>query len=286
MKNATTNGACLARVRTRLYDASESVSRIARFIVNSPSEACAFSIKELAEACGVSISSVSRFAKILDYRNFQQFRLDLASSVAKSEIVLEDFGPGVSPEGIIRQVFECNREGLAETLRILDHQTMIRVARIVERARRILIFGLGGSAEVAREAEERFLSLGLTAVALEDPYHQIFGTANIGPKDVAIGVSHTGETSLIVNTIQRARRKRARTVALTNYPQSSLAVAAEFVLLTSFKEHRINAAVSSSRIAQMCVIDAIYFLLGSWSGKRATSLANEIELRTKQLLRS
>jgi len=89
-----------------------------------------------------------------------------------------------------------------------------------------------------------------------------------------------------VDAIRRAVKRRARTVALTNYPQSSLAVAAEFTLLTSFKEHRIHAAVSSSRIAQMCVIDAIYFLLGSWCGKRATALANDIERRTKKLLRA
>ena len=89
----------------------------------------------------------------------------------------------------------------------------------------------------------------------------------------------------VVEAIEQARKKHACTVALTNYPQSRLAAVAEFTLLTSFPEHRVNAAVSSSRIAQMCVIDALYFILGSWSGDRARRLANEVEQRTEKLLR-
>jgi len=75
-------------------------------------------------------------------------------------------------------------------------------------------------------------------------------------------------------------------VALTNYPQSPLAAASAFQLITAFREHRINAAVSSSIVAQLCILDSLYFILGSWGGDQTEKLANEAEERTKQMLRN
>ena len=75
-------------------------------------------------------------------------------------------------------------------------------------------------------------------------------------------------------------------MALTNYPHSPLAMASEFQLITAFHEHRINAAVSSSVTAQMCVLAALYFILGSWGGRKAKRLANEAEQRTQRILRN
>ena len=102
---------------------------------------------------------------------------------------------------------------------------------------------------------------------------------------MVIGISHTGQTASVVEGIEQAARRRARTVALTNYPHSPLAAASQFRLITAYREHRVNAAVSSSRIAQMCVIDSLYFVLGSWSGALTKRIAHEVEERTKKLLR-
>jgi DNA-binding MurR/RpiR family transcriptional regulator len=123
-------------------------------------------------------------------------------------------------------------------------------------------------------------------VAVVDPFSQIFATENAGPGDVVVGISHTGQTASIIEAIQAARRKGARTVALTNYPQAPLASASEFQLITAFHEHRINAAVSSSITAQLCVLASLCFILGSWSGSKAKRLANEAEQRTRTTLRT
>lgn len=287
MVGPTVNGSCLAKVQAGLANQSRTAQQIGRFLLRSPVEARDMSISALAEACGVSTAMVSRFSRSLGYRGFKEFQMDLATAVAQSEAFPpEDFGPGATPEVIIRQVFECNRQSLAETERMVDHQVLIRVARLIRDADRVLLLGIGGSALVARECAQRFLSLGLTALTLEDPYFQIFATSDVGRRDVVMGISHTGQTAPVVESTEQARRRGARTVALTNYPQSPLAAAAEFPLITAYREHRVNAAVSSSRIAQMCVIDSLYFVIGSWSRARAKRLADQAEQRTRKLLRT
>jgi DNA-binding MurR/RpiR family transcriptional regulator len=283
---AKIEGACLAKIRTHLRSRSKIAVRIAQFVLKSPAAVRDMSIYEMAVRCGASTATLSRFTRSLGYNGFKEFQLDLAAAVARDgETDLAEFGRRANPESIVHQVFEANRQSLTETERLVDKPVLIEVARRIRRSRRIFLLGIGGSAQVAREAAQRFLSLGLTALTLEDPYFQIFATENVAGGDVVIGISHTGQTASVIEGIEQARRRGAVTVALTNYPRSRLASASDFALITAYREHRVNAAVSSSRIAQMCLIDSLYFILGSWRGKPAQVLAEEAEQRTRKILR-
>jgi len=263
------------------------MKKIGRFVLKSPFRARNLSIERLADACEASAATVYRLCRDLGYDGYKEFQLDLAASLASSDgVSLEEFSEGASPQTIVRRVFEYHRQSLADTERLLDVRVLTRVAKLIERSRRVLLLGFGGSGLAARRAADVLLNLGFTAVAVVDPFTQIFATENAGPSDVVVGISHTGQTASVVEAIQSARRRGARTVALTNYPQSSLAKASEFQLITGFHEHRINAAVSSSVTAQMCVLASLYFILGSWGGRKAKRLANEAEQRTRRILRA
>jgi DNA-binding MurR/RpiR family transcriptional regulator len=245
------------------------------------------SIGALAQACGASAASVYRFCRDLGYGGYKEFQLDLATAVAQQDVVsLEDFVEQASPRTIVRQVFEYNRQSLADTERILDGRVLAQVARTIQRSRRVLFLGVGASALTARLAAQRLLSLGLTAVAVDDPVTQIFATENVGPGDVVVGISHTGQSANIVEAIRRARRRGARTVTLSNYRQSPLAAAGNYRLITALREHRVNAAISSSIVAQVSVVTALYFILGSWGGRKAKRMADEAEQRTRKMLRA
>lgn len=280
-------GSCLARIRAKAKNGSTAAKQIARFIIGAPRQAREVSLRSLASACDTSPATVTRFCRDLGYDGFREFQLDLAVALAKTEpLTLEGLDSGASPGQIIRQVIECNRQSLSETERLLDVKVLVKVAKLIQRAKRVVFLGIGGSGLVARLAAERFMSLGLSVTAVTDPYEQLFTSASLGRGDIVIAISHTGETSQVIETLCASRDKGVRTVGLTNYPQSSLAQASEFVLMTAFPEQRINAAVSSSRIAQMCVIDSLYFIVGSAVGAGARRLADEVEGRAQRVLRA
>lgn len=280
------DGSCLARVRSAIQNEFGVTAKIGRMVVKEPRRARSMSIGKLAKACGVSAATVFRFCRRLGYKGFKEFQLDLATATALTDgIGLDNFVDDDSPKAIIHRVFEFNRQSLADTERILDYRVLIHVAQLIQRSRRVLLLGLGDSGLTARRATDCLLSLGLTAVAATDPYTQIFATENVGRGDVVVGVSHTGRTIGIVEAIQAAREKGARTVALTNYPHSPLAAASEFRLVTAFREYRVNVAVSSVIIPQLCVISALYFILGNWAGRKAERLAESVEQRTQSTLR-
>lgn len=256
-------GACLARLRSRLHDGPKVSVRIARYILQSPSQAQGMSIASLASACGTSTASISRFCKDLEYTSFKEFQLDLATAVAQSDAdEPETAGADDSPRSVIRLVFERSRQSLADTERLLDTPRLTQAARILRKAERIFVVGAGRSAVVAQAASQKLLSLGLTAITVTEAAGIDF--RSLGKRDALLAISHTGRSTWVVQSAHNAAQSGAPTVAVTNYARSPLAASAQVCLTTAHSEHRVNGASSSSQIAQLCVVDLLYFLLASW----------------------
>jgi DNA-binding MurR/RpiR family transcriptional regulator len=76
--------------------------------------------------------------------------------------------------------------------------------------------------------------------------------------DVAIGISHSGETLDVIEPVAMARSQGAVTVAITNYVRSSLAETADLVLTTAARESTLRAGAMASRSAQLTVVDCLY----------------------------
>ena len=280
-------GTCLSRIQSISGINQKGVSKIARYVLAHPEEAVSLTISELAEKIGTSIASVSRFCTRLGQDNYRAFQMDLTASLANSPSTVSDiFRPTDRPSTIIERVFEINRQGLADTEKLLEDETLISVAKLIIRAKRVLLFGIGGSALIARLGALRFEALGITALAITDPYEGLLALASVTSDDVVFGISHTGRSALIIKLLKLAQAKGSRTVGITNYVDSPLAELSEFALLTSFRERRINAAVSSSRIAQMCILDALYFLAAYYQSSKAERLALQVEEIAEELLRA
>lgn len=262
---ANITGSCLARLRNAIRGRPSTMTRIGHFVLQAPLRAENLPMNELAEACGTSAASVCRLCHDLGYEGYREFQLDLATSVAKSDdVTLGEIGDGASPKTIVQRVFEYQHQSLIDTQRMLDLRVLTRLARLIQRSRKVFLLGCGGSSLTGRRAADAFLNLGFTPVVVLDPCEKVLANQNVGPGDVMIGISQTGTTTPILEAIKAARRKGACTVALTDYARSPLALASEFRLITPLHEHRINAAVSCSVPAQHCVLASLYFILGSW----------------------
>jgi len=75
---------------------------------------------------------------------------------------------------------------------------------------------------------------------------------------VAIGISHTGTTADTVASLTQARSRGATTVAITNFPRSSIARAADHVLTTAARETTFRSGAMASRIAALTVVDCLF----------------------------
>jgi len=277
--------AALVRISSLYKALPKAERRVADYVGKYPEEVPFWSVSELAQRANVSIASVSRLAKKLGYENFQSFRIEVARGTADNiSTIYEAINEQDSDSQIIEKVFLGNIKSLQDTLRILDRNNLIKAANLLSRARKIVFFGIGGSGNIARDASLRFSHLGVQADAYIDSYQMFVQVLNLGAKDVAIGVSHSGRSKTTVEALGLAQEKRAKTIGISNYLNSPLSKVSDFFFCTSFPESRVRTESLSSRHSQACLMDALYVLVARHL-KSTERGAEQLNLITESILR-
>ena len=122
-----------------------------------------------------------------------------------------------------RRVLRMEREGLEETERRLDERFGLAVEMIARAQGRVIVAGVGKSGLVGRKIAATLTSTGTPAMFLH-PVESVHGDLGIvGPSDVALLISKSGETEELLPLLQHLKRLGVRTIALTSNLESTLA---------------------------------------------------------------
>ena len=138
---------------------------------------------------------------------------------------------------------------------------------------------------MARDARVRFLHLSLNAICYDDVYIQLLSALSLKKGEVAIGISHSGKTKTTVDFLSLARKSGAATICITNYANSPITKFSDICLLTAFGESKVESAAISSRIAQLCVVDALYILIATQKSKEITPHVRKVNEYVEKYLR-
>ena len=216
-------------------------------------------LKDLAEDAGVSEAMVVKIAKKLGFGGYRDFRSAVSSynrlptAEMHQELSVDD-----SSREIIQKVFRTSIHALEETLAILDVEAFDRAADLLAGARQRDFYGVGGSAQIARDVAHKFLRIGVRANVQDDSHMMLMSASLLGPDDLAIGFSHSGNTTAVIEAIQLARKSGARTIAITNYGGSPLAQIADIVLCSTSQGSPLMGENAAARIAQLNILDALF----------------------------
>jgi DNA-binding MurR/RpiR family transcriptional regulator len=216
-------------------------------------------LKDIAAEAGVSEAMVVKITKKLGFSGYRDFRAAvshynrLPTAEMHQELSVED-----SSREIIQKVFRTSIQALEETLAIMDIEAFDRAADMLQKAGQRDFYGVGGSAQIARDVAHKFLRIGVRATVQDDSHMMLMSASLLGPEDVAIGFSHSGNTTAVIEAIQLARRNGARTIAITNYNGSALAQAADIVLCSTAQGSPLMGENAAARIAQLNILDALF----------------------------
>lgn len=248
-----------AQIRMRLPGLTPLEAKVAADILARKDIDEAMPLRDVAAVSGVSEAMVVKVAKKLGFTGFRDFRQGLVdyyrSDIAAlhAEISADD----TSGE-IVQKVFRTAMQALEETFAILDLEAFDRAADVLHRARQRDLYGLGGSAQIARDVSHKFLRIGIRSSVFDDAHMMMMSAALLGPDDVAIAFSHSGSTAAVIDAVDLARRNGARTVAVTNYPDSTLARAVDVVLCSTAQNNPLLGENATARIAQLNLLDALF----------------------------
>lgn len=253
----------LVRIRSLLPGLARAEQRVAKVVLEDPASVARRSITEVALAANTSETTVTRFCKAVGVGGYPQLRIALAADTARTEArTTRNLGGEIGPEddlaAVIGKVSFADARAVEETADQLEVATLERVIEVVASAGRVDVYGVGASAFVAADLQQKLHRIGRVCFAWSDTHIMLTSAAVLSPGDVAIGVSHTGATTDTVEALRVAREHGATTIAVTNFPRSPITEVADHVLTTAARETTFRSGATASRIAQLTVIDCLF----------------------------
>lgn len=235
---------------------------VAEYLLENPRVVMDYNVRELAAKLYVSTSSIVRFCQRLGYTGYREFRqaiiYELAmygqnNKLADTHITKDD-----SIESIAEKIEKKNIVSLEETYKLLDMEKLKECVNLIYTARTILLFGIGASHVVAKDAYLKFLRIGKACITNEDWHAQLLMAKNASKKDIGIVLSYSGETVEMVECTKALKENQTPTIAITRFAPSTIASMVPHVLYVSAGESVFRNGAISSRIAQMNVMDILY----------------------------
>lgn len=181
------------------------------------------------------------------------------------------------PETVARgqRVIRLEQEALQEVERRLGDGFAAAVDLIVGSSGRVIVAGVGKSGLIGRKIAATLTSTGTPATFLH-PTEGLHGDLGmVGPHDVAILLSKSGESEEIVTLLAHLKRFGTGTIALTGNPASTLARECDATLDAWVREEAcpLDLAPTTSTTAALALGDALAVVILERKGFRREDFA-------------
>lgn len=185
---------------------SKIENQVLDYILTHMTEISSQTIYEVAQALFVSTATISRTAKHLGYRGFQELKYAIVQSV-QSESTESD---SRSFQAITQQLIA----NVQVSFQQMDEAKVAEMLKMIERANTIEVFGVGGSFPICTDFARKLTFLGKKAYARSDWDEQAAAVKNLDGQDLAIFVSYTGETKGILAYARVAQEQQVPMISL------------------------------------------------------------------------
>ncbi len=231
---APSQAGCLIRIKSAMESFKPSERLVAEFALAHSEQVMQMSISEASQNIGVGESTIIRFCRVMGYKGYQEFKLRLAQDLVEPvHYIHENVSFDDKARELTQKVFQTNLKAVEDTKKSLDPEMVEVAARYLTEARRIDIYGVGYSSFTALDAKLKLARLGLFVDAYGDAHLQAMAAVALVQNDVAIGISHSGSTRDVVDSLSAAHKSGAVTIAHTNFSPSPITRVADVVLLTA-----------------------------------------------------
>ena len=269
----------ISQVKDLYADLRPAERRVADVILDDVKFAIEASNAALAQRAQVSEPTVTRFCRAIGCDGVRDFKLKLAQSLVVGALYLSKPPTPVSDNGMPfwGAVFAEAHRALQETERQIDPVQLQKVAELIAKARRVVVFGLGGSSSaLAQETQFRLFRYGITVSAHDDPYVMRMTASTLKANDLVIAISATGRTREVIEAVELAKHYRASTVCVTQ-PDTELARVCDARLTVAVPEYPDTLKPTASRFAFLAVVDLMAVAAGYQIGDPARETLRRIK---------
>lgn len=248
---------------------SGALRQVAEFILQSPQSAHTMTITELAKECGVAESTVSRFVREMGVGSYQSLKLGVAEALFSQRVPLVEPDQGFvyqgisrtdAPSTIVTKILRSSQQALRETAVGLDEGALERAVDLIDAANFLVFACIGASSIAAEDGVMRFTRAGKKCALYRDQTVQAMMSTIATSTDLVIGISDSGTSTSVVDSLKLARDRGAMTLAITSNDAAPLVKHADVVLFTS-RTHMAGGLYGeavTSKWGQILVMDVLY----------------------------
>ncbi|MCR4901877.1 MAG: MurR/RpiR family transcriptional regulator [Butyrivibrio sp.] len=224
-----------------------------------------FPLSELAKRSGTSEGAWMRFFKSLDYSGLKEFKKELYTEVkdggeqkAPPKIVFKEVEEYTSVQSIADNIFATSVQAIQTTYRLFDEGSFNDAITRIVAADQINIYGIGTSSVAANDLFCKLQKLSYHVTYNLDVHMSVMTASQMGENDVAIIISDNGRAPEIVELCNIIKGTGAKIIAITKLGNTPLSQSAEDILFTTSPEIDKKSGVTSSRFAQLALVDILY----------------------------
>lgn len=229
---------CLIKMRAVREELSVNEKKITDFVLNNSALIRDYSSQNLAASVGVSQSSIIKFSQKLGYTGFTGLKLAIHEAVVKGS---NGNGEEQSQEhdenenSIQARIYRVKREALLSTMELNEEGHLLSAVELLLKSQRIQIVALGAGSMVARNFSSMLIQLGKSVIAEVDSYIQLSSVATLGPGDLVIVISFSGQSRQMIKITKQAKKAGVSIISLTNHTANPIRSLADIQLLSVSK---------------------------------------------------
>ena len=209
-------------------------------------------------------------------KGYPDLRIKLASAAGSEDSgpswssAGSDIGPGDSLADVVGKLGFADAHAVEDTIAQLDLNVLQRAIDEVVGAGAVDLYGVGASALIALDLQQKLHRIGRRASAWPDPDGALTSAALLG-RGTWRSVSRTpGPPPTPWPRWARHGTTAPRPIAITNFPRSPIAEVADHVLTTAVRETTFRSGAMSSRIAALTLVDCLFVGVAQRNYSRTT----------------
>lgn len=259
-KNETND--TIPRIKMVLQTMSKNEEKVANYCISIGSLIQDKSIYDVAKENSVSASLVVKVAKRCGYIGFKDFKRALINaSFSEYNGLSHELNKNDSPETVVQKIFSTAITGLRDTATVLDPKKLHNAANKLANAKKIDIYGAGGSGAVAMDLYHKFLRILVRCCVSTDSHMMAMSAVGLDTNSVAIGISHSGQSKSVLDALDLAKKNGAYVISITNSINSPIFLVADTCFCSVAKSSPIVGENAAARIAMLNIIDALFVLV-------------------------
>jgi DNA-binding MurR/RpiR family transcriptional regulator len=276
-------------VADRFDGLSPQLRKAARYLLDHPDDVALRSMREVAKAAGLPAVTFVRLSRSLGFTDYAGLRRLFeerlrerpeARRYSRKARDLQQRGGTAGELGLLNEMFGAGIDNIERTYERNHPETLIRVAGLVETARRVFVLGQRSCYPSAFFFAYVYRMVRPNAVLLADAGGAATDAlGEIGPSDLLIAISIAPYTASVVETVRFAAEAGVRIVAITDDPLSPIARVADETLLVA----TATPSFFHSIAAIVTLVEALLALLVARGGRQALAAIERSERQLERL---